>query len=292
MVEPLFAPIPVQYRELYTVGPLVDASELGISLQGLARLTNGVVHFYLHGDVVKDSRLYRARVFAGSPRVGSTVFDLLALLVTGELPLYAPILREVGAVVVTHIVRAVIEMAIGDHGQAERAIDHIAELAKRHDEFAQSVHEGHMGDKRWLQDRIAQLAEQSRIPLQELAKPIGSSCREIDVGDATVAEPAVIDEAEAEVLTSKEKLQVREMQQFRGVMEAVDTINGSCKIRIEGSDEVLRGKITDPALSNPENVYTRSLDLQRFIVVSAKPILKEGKISTLFISDGHSLTDA
>ena len=77
------------------------------------------------------------------------------------------------------------------------------------------------------------------------------------------------------------------MRQYKGVFEAVDTTNGACKFHVDGDDRVLRGKITDPALGNAENVYTRSLDLRRSVVISAKPVTKDGEILRLFISDGH-----
>jgi hypothetical protein len=65
----------------------------------------------------------------------------------------------------------------------------------------------------------------------------------------------------------------------------VDTITGAAKLMLVGHDHHLRTKITDPALKVPENVYTHALDTAAVVTVTAKPVLKEGVVSTLYVSD-------
>lgn len=291
MAEALFRAIPIEYEGLYAIDHLMDIQELGVSLQGLGKLTNGIVHFYLHGQIARDSRLHLARLFAGPPKEGSILYDLLALMVAGQLPLYAPLLLDMAEQFIPRMFRAVVSLAIGRRAEMERIIDKVAELAQAHAEFSKAVHDGHMRDKAWMQDHIAKLTDQSHAPLKELVRPIGTSCRQIKLGDEKITEPMVVDEPEAEVLSSKDNLEVGDMRQFRGTFEAVDTTNGTCKVRIEGGDDVLRGKITDPALMNVQNVYTHSLDTKQPISISAKPVTKEGEIVRLFVSDGKPITD-
>ena len=291
MVDPLFRAIPVEYGRLYMRDSFIDAQDLGVSLHGLGKLANAIVHFYLHGQVPRDSRLYQVKVFVGPPKAGSVLYDVMAMMVTGQLPLYAPLLCEVAEKYIPTVFRAVINLAVGRRPNMEKIIDQLIGLSAGHDAFAKQVHEGHMLDKAWMREHITKLADQGRAPLRELVKPIGSSCREIKVGNESVTEPAVMDEPEAEVLSSKEKLEVGDMRQFRATFDAVDTITGTCKLRVDGSDLVVRGKITDPALANVQNVYTHSLDTKRSIVLTAKPVTKDGEIVRLFISDGHPITD-
>jgi hypothetical protein len=73
MTEKLFRPIPVKYTGLYSDDHLIDLEEFGTSLQGLARLSNSVVDFYLHGRITKDSRLYQVRLFAARPEPGCAI---------------------------------------------------------------------------------------------------------------------------------------------------------------------------------------------------------------------------
>lgn len=290
MVEPLFPAIPVEYGGLYTES-LMDVQDLGISLQGLGKLANGIVHFYLHGQVARDARLYQVRVFAGPPKRGSILYDIIGLIVTGQLPLYAPLLCDLAETFVPRIMRGVIDLAVGRHSNTEQTIDKLIELANNHDAFARQVHEGHMRDKEWLKEHIDALAQQNHAPLRELVRPVGTSCRQIKFGNERVTDAAVVDEPEAEALASKEKLEVGDTRQFRGTFEGVDTTNGVCKIKIDGGEDVLRGKITDPALINVQNVYTHSLDTKRPIIITAKPVTKDGEIVRLFISDGRAADD-
>ncbi len=82
------------------------------------------------------------------------------------------------------------------------------------------------------------------------------------------------------------------MRHLRAIFEGVDTTNGGCKVRVAGDEKVLPGKITDPALLQAGNIYTHSLDTKQEVMISAKPIVKEGEVVRLFISDGSPITDA
>lgn len=289
MVEDLIGRIPVEYRKLIFSDDLMDVQTLGVSLQGLGKLSNSVVHFYLHGEVIHDPPLYRARVFAGPPKRGSIIYDIAALMVNHQLPLYAPLLSDLAERYIPLIVRGIVDITIGRKSDAYHAVDKVVELASQHIEFSKQVHEGHMRDKAWMQDQISMLAQQQRAPLRELVKPVGRSCRQITFGDEKVTDAVVLDEPQADVIESKEDTELGDMTPFNGVFEAVDRITGACKIALDDSDGVLRGKITDPALENTENVYTHSLDTKRRVLVMAKPVTKDGKIVKLFISDGKPL---
>ena len=68
---------------------------------------------------------------------------------------------------------------------------------------------------------------------------------------------------------------------------AVDKAAGTCRVEIEGmtAGKLIRGRITDPVLGQPGNIYTHSLDADQTVIVTAKPVIKEGEIATLYISN-------
>jgi hypothetical protein len=103
------------------------------------------------------------------------------------------------------------------------------------------------------------------------------------VGRSEVLEPVVIDEPTAQALQAPDELVVGDTQNFSVRLLGVDTVTGAC--RVEVGEEILRGKITDPELQVPKNIYTHALDTRQVVTVTAKPVLKEEKISQLFISD-------
>lgn len=68
-------------------------------------------------------------------------------------------------------------------------------------------------------------------------------------------------------------------------VRAVNVDTGHCIIDVEGVGERITGKITDPALDVPNNVYTTALNSQGPCVVQAKAVRKEGEIKRLYISN-------
>ena len=75
------------------------------------------------------------------------------------------------------------------------------------------------------------------------------------------------------------------MKAMMAKLLGVDTTNGLCKVQLGEDGAVFRGKITDPALKLPQNVYTHALDTQQDIELMAKSVIKGGEIVNLYISD-------
>jgi len=285
-LEPIIKPAIVTYTGLYADDHVVDVQDLGRSLIGLGRVANSVTHFWLYGEVVKDSRLFRVRHYAGPPQKNGVLYELAALMAQGQLPIFAPLLCELADAVLPHIWQAMIHRATGRGGEMHKALDLAHDTIVRYDDFARSVHDGHMADKRWLQDHVDSLTDANRRSMVEIPAPVGRSCNKETVWVGSVS-PTEIDEPTAQVLRSKEPLQVGDTATYEAVLEAVDTTNGSCKFTVSGDGKQTKGKITDPALANPENVYTRALDTKRSVVLTGKPVTKDGKIVQIYISDAR-----
>ena len=135
-----------------------------------------------------------------------------------------------------------------------------------------------------LIDTLPTLAESTRSHGKQLVKPIGNTCREIRQYSKT--QEIVIDEAEAAVIRGSSQMEVAEMQTFkcRRITE-VNVKTGHCILDIEGFDKPVSGKISDPAINTPNNVYTNALNESTGFSVVAKPVRMDGVVSKLFISD-------
>jgi len=287
MVDLGFRPTTVSYTGLFADQNLVDAQELGRSLVGIGRLANSITHLYLHGQVVRDSRSFEVKYFAGPPQKNGLLFEFSAIMVNSQLPMYSPIFVQLADVIVPRLWEAVISKVIGRPEDTEKALNVISEQAAQHHELALAMQVGHLHDKKWLQDIIGQLVDTNRQPLREIPAPVGSSCAKETILARSVS-PVVIDEAAAQALKSTEKMTVGDAQTYEGIFEAVDATNGSCKLKTNGDGKKpIRGKITDPALAMPENVYTHTFDLKVPVVVTAKPVLRDGEIHRLYISDAR-----
>jgi hypothetical protein len=78
------------------------------------------------------------------------------------------------------------------------------------------------------------------------------------------------------------------MQQFRCErISVINTKTGHCELTIQGIAGPVKGKISDPVLRQPKNIYTKALQEHVPLLISAKPVEKDGEIRRLYISDAH-----
>lgn len=106
----------------------------------------------------------------------------------------------------------------------------------------------------------------------------------MQIGDSSDA--TVIDEPAAEVLRSPETLSLGDKEEYEVKIHGVFKTNGACRVEIlgESKKKIVSGKIADPELGKPGNVYTRALNEGLVLNVVAQPTIKDGKINKLFIT--------
>jgi hypothetical protein len=291
MTDPVIGSFPVKYTGLISDEHLIDLQEFGASLQGLAKISNSAVDFYLHGKIAKP-RQYQVRLFAAPAEPQCVLLEIVGLMAAGQLPLYAPLLCHMTTEYLVPLIKAMIFKRLKRPDLMEKTLDQLQEVTAQNHEFAKLVHGGQQQDKAWLQAHIDKLAAQNSGAFRQLVSPVGSTCSLIQIGTPDHAGPLMITEAEAEVLTSREELVVEDAKKYQGVFNAVDQTNGICKFLIKGEENWVAGKITDPALQSALNPYTHSLDTQTLATITAKAVMKDGEIKKLYISDGKATNKA
>jgi hypothetical protein len=283
--EPLFDPIPITYRGLYADRHLVDAQQFGRSLVAVSKLANSICHELFCETITHDPRSYRIRFCVGPSKENGLVQEIFAVVNSGHLPLFAPILIAVGRKFTELAIDAVVERVLNRKKEPDSSLDKLHELAMSHNEFARQVHQGHMRDKAFLQKMIASLANENRASVRQIPEPVGRTVRLVQIG----SEPnrGIIDEPAAEVLRSPDKLRLGHAVEYDVRIHGVFKTNGACKIELIGQRRIVSGKIADPALEQPGNVYTKALNEGAVLHVVAQPITKDGKLHKLFITSAE-----
>lgn len=70
----------------------------------------------------------------------------------------------------------------------------------------------------------------------------------------------------------------------------VDKSGKRCKVEIVGHEGTeIPCRTTDPSIMIAGNVYTHALDTDSVAEIQAKPVLREGRVKTLYISDGKPI---
>lgn len=269
-----------------------DAVYIGQSLQGTARTYNSIINWHFQGKPVAP-QFQSIKVHVGTPERGSLFYLLYMMMVHGKMAVYPEIFFELASLSVPLVFKGIISRLSGQSKVVETVVNAMLEMDQRHHEFAMRVqadhmklHADHVADKAQLFAVIEKLALNNKKPLADMAIPVGKTVKLIEhFKDAP--EPVVVDEPIAEALRSKEEAVVGDVQNFVGKFVAIDVINATGKLLLEGSAKPVAVKITDPVISIPENVYTHALDLARDVQVSAKPVSKGGSIATLYVSDAH-----
>lgn len=277
MSEPVFEPIPVTYVGRFADDHFVDAQQFGKSIVASSRIANSICHLFLFSEITNDTRPYQVRFYVGPSKENGFVQDLFALMNSGQFAAFSPILMHVGRHFIERAFCAIIETVVGKKDKADAAMETIREMANRHTDFAESVHSGHMRDKAWLQEMVESLVLVNRASLREVPEPVGRSVREMRIGHSTDA--ATIDEPAAEVLRSHQSLTIGDLSTYLVRMEGVFKTNGACRVRLLDSGRIVPGKITDPTLGQPGNVYTVALNDDVPLRIVAKPTLKDGEIN-------------
>ncbi|WP_281019981.1 MULTISPECIES: hypothetical protein [unclassified Minwuia] len=266
----------------------IEIRQLAKSLDGVGRLSSSILGFYLQGEVRKDYRAQDFRIYTGPPQENGVLFEIFALMNSSQLPLYAPMLVEVGESFLPWIWSAVVGRGSGDAKLTEKALDMLDKQAERHDAFANVVHAGQMRDKAWMQEQITALTHVNRTALRELPAPVGHSCNDQVIYKNSVS-PTIIDEPVAQALRSKGEMEVADEMETTMTIRSLNLDTGTGSADWDGEEGGrISIKVTDPALALPKNVYSGSLDGQIPIAVTAKPVLKDGEISRLYVSDARA----
>ncbi|WLA39482.1 hypothetical protein QNJ95_42705 [Bradyrhizobium elkanii] len=282
MQEPLFDPIPLTYRGLLADQHLVDAQQFGKSLIGVTKLANSICHEIFHEEITHDPRSYQIRFCVGPSKKNGLIQEIFAVVTSGQMPVYTPILMTVGKRLTQFLIEAVIEKALGKKKDTSNAIDKIYELAMAHQEFSRQVFKGQMRDKAWLQKTVTEMYRENRASIRQIPEPVGRTVRLLQIGDGRDA--AVIDEPAAEVLRSPEQLSLAEPVTYDVKIHGVFKTNGACRIEILEQKKIVPGKIADAVLDEPHNIYTKALDEGAILRVTAQPTMKDGKLHRLFIT--------
>lgn len=278
----LFEPIEIRYTGLFADEHLVDASEFGRSISAVSKIGNGLCNVLFFGEAARP-RSHRIRFYVRPSKENGLLQEIVALMNNGALPLFAPAITSVAKIFIEKAFDATIKAALNRKSEAALAIDHLHDLALKQLEFSSQVHAGQMQDKAWLQGMVDSVVRQNRSTLRELPAPVGHSVRQMQIG-APSSGP-LVDEAAAEVLRAHAPMGVGDIAIFVVTVEGVFKTNGACRLKIIETGKIVSGKIVDPALLGPNNVYTTALDKGMALRVTAKPTLKDDKLSTLYVID-------
>lgn len=296
----------------------IDAEELGLCMQGTAKLYNAALYLYHNGEAPGARSTYKLKMHAGAKPVekGSVTYAIWAAMVMGEMAVYPQLWGDIADLVVPKIVKAVYaklvkrenevieaykeinavlverEKALLEDRQLER--EHVQAINKEHaeqtklrDQTYEKTFSRVMDSQDCFVRAIERISDNNKTAAKNSVAPVGRTSKGLEHKRSDTIMVAV-DEATAEALRSKDELEVDDMKSYKGKILGANKIKGSCDMLLDGFDKPVPCKIADPAIMQVGNIYTRALDQDLIVTVKAKALLKDGQIKTLFISDAEA----
>lgn len=287
-------PLSMKYVGNETDSNVIDAIQFGESIGGAGRVYTSVAHFCTFGEVLKPRQQTELRCYASVPKEGCYEAILVVATAANQYQLFSDLYKPAMGWLMAKITKHIKDSLIGRGNDMELAKE-IIEQGKRSHELNTILangliksHQNTADAHEKLIDALPQLVEANTSRMKNLVAPVGRSCSELRQFSGTKNEFSIT-EPEAAVIRSEQELEVGDMADYDCVLiSELNIRTGHCNLEIDGIEKTVTGKINDPALNEPNNIYSQSLNDHIGFVCTAKPILKDGEIHKLYISDAKS----
>jgi hypothetical protein len=244
MIE-IVSPFIVSYQGNDTEERVIDALALGESLGGAARLYTAAAHYCAFGEVPRGNYKKEFRCYARIPRDGSYEIPVYIAAIAQAYALHGPLYSEGLKIILSMVLKAIKDQWTKKNS-TEKIVEILAqtitEQARIHGEVQIAAINGlnHANDNfaslhSRLIDTLPALAEATRSSGRAFVAPVGNTCRSIKQFAASPIE-IEIDEAEAQVIRSKQELEIDDMNTFKCLsITEVNRDTGHCICRSKDS---------------------------------------------------------
>lgn len=251
----------------------IDLNQLGISLQGFARVLAVSAHFAQTGKYNKQFGALSVQVVA-APVQEHNCYEILAII--KDIALAPELWSGFAGAVFTAVVAVVMS-----RGRRE-------EMKLLNEALQKSL-----AQNKAMQDRMMETVDRLIAALQPSAKqahtPVGSSVESISIHSPGDHSPAVVlDRATKALVSSAADTTIDETRTYTGVITELDMISGTCRVALDEAapEDRTPAIVTDPSVQRPNNPYVSAMAGLLPIRFQAKAeIDPEGSIVKLHISD-------
>ncbi len=252
---------------------VIDLSQLGQSLQGMARVLAVSAHFSQTGKYNKQYDTLSVKVVA-KPVEEHHCYEVTAA-----------IMKVAGnADVLWSGIGTALFMAIFGYVFNRRKEQELKYLSAA---LTQAL--GQQGEAQTrLLTTIEKLADALQPAVRQALAPVGQSVSSINIRPAGADAASVTLDAQTKALSTVSKENsITDTRLFSGVISELDMISGACKVALESEPESrIVSLITDPLVTRPRNPYALAMSGLHAVKLTAKAeVDQDGIIVKLYISD-------
>ncbi len=272
------------------------AEFFGESIIGASKLYTAVSHYSTFGFVPRGRYRKSFACYVRPAAPGSVEQLLFIAALAGEYGIHSKIYNEATSYIFKSIIDSLKSLWTRPRETdqvVEQLTDRFTEKARTDNDVSQLLANGMVKSntelisvlRSFFIDTLPQLADTTRPHAKKFVQPVGETCSRIVQFPETSFE-SLITESDAEVIRGDAAMEVDPMAEFKvNRISEIDIRTGHCVVDVEGIGVQLKGKITDPVLETPNNVYTSALNSHAGFKIRAKAVRKDGEIKRLYISD-------
>lgn len=251
----------------------IDLHQLGISLQGFARVLAVCAHIANTGTYNKQFNALSVKVYA-SPVQEHHCYEVMATI--KEIAASKEMWSGFGGVVLTLLVQYVFSR------RSNEEMKHLSAALQQS-----------LGQQAQVTDRLLATVEKMADALRPAARqalaPVGTSVNSIGIYRAGEAVPAVVvDQTTKDYLATAGASKIEATREYVGIISEMDMATGTCRVTLDGDDQATRlaAVITDPVGRTAGNPYAMAMALQQPLAFMAKAeVDAEGDLVRLHIID-------
>lgn len=250
----------------------IDLNQLGISLQGFARILAVSAHFAQTAKYNKQYGALSVQVVA-APVQEHHCYEVLAYI--KDVALAPELWSGFAGAVFTAVVAVVLS-----RGRRE-------EMKLLNEALQKSLAQNEA-----MQNRMMETIDRLVTALQPSAKqahaPIGASVESISIRGGSGSAAVVLDRATKALVTAAADTKIDETKTYSGVITELDMLSGTCRIALDDSspEDRIPAIVTDPSVQRAANPYVTAMSALQTIKFKAKAELDaDGEIVRLHISD-------
>lgn len=250
----------------------IDLNQLGVSLQGLARVLAVSAHFAQTGKYNKQFDTLSVKVVA-NPVAEHHCYEISTTIM--QIASSRELWSGLGTAVFIGLVNYVFNRRKGEE------MKHLSDALK------QTL--GMQADTQTkLLATIEKLADALQPAVRQAVAPVGLSVDSINIRPANSNTPAVVIDRETKELAHGDRSNIIDSaRKYTGVISELDMFTGGCKVALDGDPDIrIAATITDPVGRQPGNPYATAMSqLSQISFIAKAEIGLDGEILRLHISD-------
>ena len=268
----------------------IDAFQLAETITGFGQVIGHSLYLLQRLEVAgKRQRVKDLQILAKPPEAGSVELMYVVEAVRDLSPIFIePFLRH-RTELLWRMVGSAFLLNSGRKSEAMQIAEILIEyLESRDEKEAAQRSEERAKDERVIHNLIEGNAQRCQGGCKNAVASIGKTSRQLNI--PFKSHNIEINEGDASKIRASAEESIGPEGSFRCLMDGIIEHNRTIKIQIENSPEegnYITANVEDSSFGQTDNPYITALNTKRPIIVNAKPVLKEGEIVRLIISEAE-----